>query len=519
MTTTAAYGGPPPPLPPMPPMGPHRPTPGEPGWTIWPSGVWRATPVESAPRRVLAAALGAALLGGLFWRIDVLSVGYLLMAIAVFAAAFGTAHRRPTAAEGFGVALTLALLAVPAVRDSGWLGFLCICAAWVSGWLTLTGGRTWTSAAIGSFVAWFVPARVVRWVVRGVKRTSDGTTPGNHDVRRIAVVVGSTLALVVAFGALFAGADAAFADLVDRVVPSVDLPELPAQTFAFVIVLLFACFAAYLVRFAPKFDELAPDRGRAVKRWEWVLPMAVLDTLFVVFVAIQITVLFGGDRHVLTTSGLTYAEYARQGFWQLLAVSALTLLVLAFALRIAPRESTADRTVVRGLVGVLCVASLVIVSSAAYRMWLYEQAYGFTALRLLVTTVEFWLGSIFLMICVAGIRMSARWLPRAVVSAGAISLLTLAVVNPDRFIAEHNIDRYEESARLDIDYLSTLSADAVPALDRLPAGERECVVEKMKRRLAEPDAWYEYNYGRAAARDELSGEPTARSLCDSLSGR
>lgn len=513
MTQTMMYGGPPP----MPPMGPHRPTPGEPGWTIWSSGVWSATPLESAPRRVLAAALAAALIGGLFWRIDVLSVGYLIMAIAVFAAAFGTARRRPTATEAFGITLTLALLAVPAVRDSEWLGVLCICAAWVSGWLTLTGGRTWTSAAIGSFVAWLVPARVVRWVLRGLRRSDDGE--GRHDARRIAVVVGSTVVLVLAFGALFAGADAEFADLVDRVVPTVDLPELPTQTFAYVIVLLFACSAAYLLRFRPKFDELAPEQGRAVKRWEWVLPMAVLDTLFVLFVAIQITVLFGGDHHVLTTSGLTYAEYARQGFWQLLAVSALTLLVLALALRIAPRASSADRTVVRVLVGVLCLASLVIVTSAAYRMWLYEQAYGFTALRLLVTTVEFWLGSIFVMICVAGIRMSARWLPRAVVSAGAISLLALAVVNPDRFIAEHNIERFEQSARIDIDYLSTLSADAVPALDRLPAGERACIFDQMKRRLAEPDAWYEYNYGRAAARHELSGEPTHRFGCDSTSGR
>ena len=58
------------------------------------------------------------------------------------------------------------------------------------------------------------------------------------------------------------------------------------------------------------------------------MPLGVLDALFVAFVAVQATVLFGGHAHVLETEGLTYAEYARQGFWQLLWVSALTLLVL-----------------------------------------------------------------------------------------------------------------------------------------------------------------------------------------------
>lgn len=60
--------------------------------------------------------------------------------------------------------------------------------------------------------------------------------------------------------------------------------------------------------------------------------------LFLGFVAVQLRVLFGGDRHVLTTDDLTYAEYARQGFWQLLAVTGLTLLVIAVALRKAARR-------------------------------------------------------------------------------------------------------------------------------------------------------------------------------------
>ncbi len=73
--------------------------------------------------------------------------------------------------------------------------------------------------------------------------------------------------------------------------------------------------------------------------------------LFGGFVAVQATVLFGGARHVLETAGLTSAEYARQGFWQLLAVTVLTLLVIGVVVRFARRESVVDRTWLRVLLG------------------------------------------------------------------------------------------------------------------------------------------------------------------------
>ncbi len=481
------------------PMGPHRPRSGEPGWSIWPRRVWPPT-FSAAPWQVLVGAAAAGVFGAITWRISAVSIGYLLTAIAVFAVAFGTSRRRSTRTESFGIALTLALLLVPATRDAGWLAVLCIVASWVTGWLTLTGGRTWTATVLGTIVAWFLPARVLGWAGRGLRRVTNREGKGNNNAGRIALILGGTALLVVVFAALFAGADAAFAKLLDSVTPHVEMPDLPSQLFVFFVVVAFVLLAAYLVRYAPTFDAVAPKQGKQVRRWEWALPLAVLDVLFVLFVAVQLTVLFGGHGYVLDTAGLTYADYARQGFWQLLLVTALTLAVLAAALRKIAVAADADRTLARVLIGVLCATSVVVVASAVYRMWLYEQAYGFTELRLLVTTVELWLGSIFVMIAIAGVRMSAPWLPRAVVWAGVATLLALAAMNPDRFIADRNIDRYAESGKIDVDYLSTLSADAVPALDRLPSELRADVLGPIERRMGEPDPWCEFNLSRFLAR-------------------
>ena len=173
---------------------------------------------------------------------------------------------------------------------------------------------------------------------------------------------------------------------------------------------------------------------------------------------------FGGHDYLERTTGLTYAEYVHQGFGQLTVVTALTLLVVWAAARKAPRETPADRAWLRAALGLLCVLTLVVVASALYRMHVYQEAYGFTRLRLLVDVFEGWLGLVVLGVLVAGIGLRGAWLSRAAVLTGAAALLGLAAINPDAWIAEHNLERYETTGKVDESYLFSLSADAVPLL-------------------------------------------------------
>jgi hypothetical protein len=483
-----AYQAPPPP-PPL--VGPALPRHGEPGWSVWPRRVWPLDPLAAAPGRLLLAALVAALLGTAVWRPSVLSMGYLVAGLVIFGVVYATAPQRPTRRDWVWTALTLALLAIPGLLAAGWLGVLCIIAAWVTGWHALAGGRTWTGVFVGPVLPWAMPARVAGWV----RRSARGSVTRRHlpDVGRIAVVVAVTLVVTLVFGGLFAAADAAFAHLLGTVTPALRLDEFFARCACFAVVMGFVLAGGYLVRFRPRLDALAPAAGRPLRRWEWAVPLGVLDALFLAFVAVQATVLFGGHTHVLETEGLTYAEYARQGFWQLLGVSALTLLVLAAVIRVAARTSAADRRVLRVLVGILCATSVVVVVSAIHRMWLYQEAYGFSVQRLMVITIELWLGAVFLLVAAAGVRMTGRWLPQAVLAAGVLALLGLAALNPERVIAERNIDRYEQTGELDVRYLSSLSSDIDPALHRLPDEVRACVT----RTDSTPDSWYLFNLSRA----------------------
>jgi Domain of unknown function (DUF4153) len=140
-------------------------------------------------------------------------------------------------------------------------------------------------------------------------------------------------------------------------------------------------------------------------------------------------------------------------------------------------------------------------------MHLYEEAYGFTRLRLLVSVFEGWLGVVVLLVMVAGAVGGHRWLVPAAVRLGAAALLGLAVVNPDLYIANHNIARAGAPVGIDYEYLGELSTDAYPALVRLPDDQFECVNRHADRLRG--DDWLEWNLSRARARDLAAIQPPA----------
>jgi hypothetical protein len=506
---------------------------------------------------------------GVGWLVAVLA-GTVLVAVAgwpglVLGATGAPRVTRLLDARLFWILATVALVGVGAVRAAGWLFVLCLVTAGVTACLSVTGGRS----AIGMLLSLVIPpasvVRAVPWALAGLgarprpasqsgstpattgqhepapattgqhgpaptttsqsgptpTTTGSGQAPTGHPGRpgrsdqsgsgdrgglgRVLASVAVSVVLLVVFGALFASADAAFADLLGAAMPAVSVPTLVRWVFLFVVVGGWLLGAAYLLARPPDLGGLGGRAPRRVRRWEWAVPLALLDALFALFVLVQITVLFGGADHVLETSGLTYAEYARGGFWQLVVVSVLTLGVLAGAARWAPRADRTDRLLIRSLLGALALLSLVIVGSALYRMNVYVEAYGATRLRLLVTACELWIGLVFGLVLVAGVRLRAGWLPRVAVGAAVLALLGLAVINPDRLIARTNIDR-SDTSQLDLGYLSELSADAVPELDRLPAPDRDCVLTDIARRLG-PDDWREANLGRTEARRIIAARP------------
>jgi hypothetical protein len=505
-----------PPMPPMPavqsgPTGrPMPPGPPRPPVRLWPEAVWPLDPDAAAPGTVLAGAILTGLVAASVLLIAEPGAAWLLTALPLLTAALATRRNKakPTKADwtaaGWALA-AVALTAIPVVRASGWLFLLSLPAAVLCGLLAITNGQSWTGLTIGTLAGPTALGTTSRWVSQAVRRR-DGA---DRALVVRAILVGAvTLVLLIVFGVLLAGADPLFARLLTAALPDISVFSLVGRAFVFVLVTTVALVAACLAHQRPRFDDLAPPPRAPRPTWEWAVPLGALDALLACFVIMQGVVALDADGYVLSTAGLTYADYARQGFWQLLAVVALTLGVAAAVLRVAGGSEAVHRRRLRVLLGALCVLALLVVLVALRRMWTYEEAYGLTRLRLLVEATEIWLGVVFILVLAAGVRWRAGWLPRAVVGTGVATLLGLAALNPDALIAREAIARFERTGTIDTGYLRGLSPDAVPALQRLPEPERSCVLSGWDERLGNTEKhWTNVNVTRIRARISLGDQP------------
>ncbi|AEV83251.1 hypothetical protein ACWT_2229 [Actinoplanes sp. SE50] len=484
------------------PFGRYEPPPTP--WQTFRAKYWpgpTATRGRAVPAGVLAGALGFAFLlplnrSGIGWFL-----GFLVLALGIVGAIRRSAELpvyERWIRSGWALA-TLALLLVPAFRNAWWLVTFSILGALGCATLAIVGGRQVRSILFGLVATPYAAISGLPWVRRHLRASRN---PGI--ARRIGFSAVLTILVLLVFGALLSSADVAFSTLLGKAVPEINVGSVFRWVFLAVVGGLIAVAGIYTLSAPPVTSSMdRPGHGR-FGLVEWAPAAGALVLLFGGFVAVQFTVMFGGSRHVLETAGLSYAQYARSGFWQLVAVTLLSLVVLAALARWAKRDDPRDRLLLRVLLGLICGLSVVIVASALSRMWAYQKVYSFTGERIFVMSLEILLGTIFVMVAAAGIRWQGRWIPRATVGLAVLMLLGLAVLDPEGYAASRNATRYAETGKIDAWYLRALSADATPALTRLPDPVRRCTLSWIAQDLSRPDPWYAWNLGRARARKALA---------------
>jgi two-component system sensor histidine kinase BaeS len=458
--------------------------------------VWPEESLPARPRLVLAAVVTGLLAAAVVpFRGPGIGTFLVLMTVCgVVAAADG--RLRSTYHLVSGVVCTL-LLSSLFVRDAQWVVALCLLAAFGVGSVALAEGRSAAGVVAAGAAVPLAALRGLPWLGRSLAVSSRSRAW----LPLVRTVVISVL-LVVVFGSLFASADALFARWAGALVPDLAVGSLVLRAVVLAACAGLTLAGAYVGLNPPQVERLAPPAGSPVaRRFEWLVPVSLVVLVFALFVIAQLTAMFGGHGYVRRTTGLTYADYVHQGFAQLTVVTLLTLGVVATAVRKAPRGTAPDRLLLRAVLGVLCGLTLLVVASALYRIHVYEQAYGFTRLRLLVSFFEGWLGLVVVLVVAAGVRLRGTWAPRAVVLTGAVTLLAMAALNPDGYIAQRNVDRYQHTGKADWDYLSGLSADAVPVLAGLPSDGPLCVP------AARTGDWLEWNLGRVRAADLVPVPP------------
>jgi hypothetical protein len=230
--------------------------------------------------------------------------------------------------------------------------------------------------------------------------------------------------------------------------------------------------------------------------------------LFLLFVVLQARYLFGGDALVRGPTVLSYAEYARRGFFELAWVAGLSLPLLLFAEWLLDKDDRRGMSTFRALAAVVVALLGVIVASALFRMRLYVAAYGLTEARLYVTVFMLWLTVVFAWFAATVLRGRRPRFAAGAVGAALASVLMLNVINPDAVIARSNLARAGGPARFDAAYVAGLSADALPvvfaALPALAAGDQCALGRGLRERWKGRRAGSDWNLARLRARDRIA---------------
>ncbi|MBA3300622.1 MAG: DUF4173 domain-containing protein, partial [Thermoleophilaceae bacterium] len=161
-----------------------------------------------------------------------------------------------------------------------------------------------------------------------------------------------------------------------------------------------------------------------------------------------------------------------RGSSKLMVVAGLTLSVVLTSDKRARVSARRQRLARDLLLGALCMLTLVVLASALRRIGLSEDAFGFTRARVSAEAIVLWLGVVIVLVLALGAAGRRALVVRAATLASGVALLAFSLANPDGRVGAANVDRFERTGKIDLGYLRGLSADAVPAIERLPAGER-----------------------------------------------
>ncbi|HZG43653.1 MAG TPA: DUF4173 domain-containing protein [Longimicrobium sp.] len=351
-----------------------------------------------------------------------------------------------------------------------------------------------TDAAVGTVS---LLTRDVRW-----KELGGGGWPV-----AIAVLRGTAigLPLLLVFGLLLSAADAAF----ERLLGSVFGFDLASAVGHVLLAAFIAWLAGGVLRtLAVGDDQPGPDvvrpAGLSLGMVEVGTALGMLNALFLAFVLVQLPYFFGGAARIQSGASATFSEYARRGFFELVAVAGLVLPLLLLADWIVRREKPGHERAFRLLVGMQVALLFVIMASGLHRMRLYWGAYGLTELRLYTTAFMVWLGVVFAWFAwtvLRGHRQKFAW--GALMTAVEMMAL-LHVANPDAMIVRVNASRADAATHFDAIYAARLSADAVPpllaALRAVDDSPTRChAAERLLRRWEGEGDWRSWSLSRGRA--------------------
>lgn len=275
-----------------------------------------------------------------------------------------------------------------------------------------------------------------------------------------------TLPILIVFLFLFSSADLVFNKYCAAIIDALFSVEIFTKLY-FVIIVALVFIGVFYYSFQRHNEVCLADQFKTKSSNQNIIETLILfgsiNALFLAFLIVQFKYLFFGGNNA-SVQGFTYAEYARSGFFQLITIAVISFFLIRFTEKKSLQNSGEYSRAFKFMGGTLIVQVIVVMVSAFKRLALYEDAYGFTELRLYshIFTVLLAAGFVLLLYKLLINHREDRFAFGVFLSV-ITTLAMINLINPDSFIAKKNIERFLSGKDLDRHYLiQNLSDDSVP---------------------------------------------------------
>ena len=289
----------------------------------------------------------------------------------------------------------------------------------------------------------------------------------SKNLKRVLKALIVTIPVVFVILWLLSSADQIFGSIFGNITESIEnfIAGIQLSTATEILILIlfsFVYFMGFFYYVSSKFQISEIKENIEKKRDSFTIKMILvtLNVIYIIFCIIQIKSLF------MRQVNINYSEYARQGFFQLMLVSLINLYTVLIAKKREMQDEIKTKFI-KTMCLVMVVCTFIILISATYRMYLYESAYGYTILRLLVYCILF-TEAILLVPTILYIIDKKINLPITYFTIILSVYVCMNFANFDNIIAKRNVDRYIETGKIDVLYLEMgTGTDAINQIMRI----------------------------------------------------
>ena len=273
---------------------------------------------------------------------------------------------------------------------------------------------------------------------------------------RIALALLITIPFLGVFVALLFSADSNFSNLIEKIL-SIDI-TFDSKYILTVPLYLFGYLTFYLYMFSNQKERTLKPKTQPLDMLIVGIFLGMINLLFITFISLQIPFLL---NETYLTQGVSISEFAREGFFQLMMVMGIVLLIFLFIMR----RFKGEKTISIMLTG-LTIETILMGVVSLKKMYLYQSLKGATVMRYYVEWFDYFL----LLILLLGIwfiikKVAFSKLLNLTALFGVLSFVIISSLNVDGMVASNNIQKFKDKEDfLDRIALKKLSIDALPSL-------------------------------------------------------